>query len=327
MISLLRAAVDRGVTFFDTAEVYGPLRERGAAGRGARAVPRHGRHRHEVRLGAGRRRRSARWSRLNSRPEHIKKAVEGSLQRLRVDAIDLYYQHRVDPEVPIEDVAGAVKDLIRAGQGEALRTLRSGGDRPSAAPTPSSRSLPCRASTRSGTASPRRRCCRRSRSSGSASFPSALSGKGFLTGAIDATTTFDSSDFRNTVPRFSAENRKANQALVELLQAIAQAEGSDPRPDRARLAARTEALDRSDPGDDEAASPRREHRRRRRRADGGRSPRDRGRRLEDHHPRRAVSRAARTDEQSLGGLRMAGWVEGRVAQDRRGRRPAHRTVP
>ena len=180
MIALIRAAVERGVTFFDTAEVYGPFAQRGARRRGARAGPRPGRDRDEVRLRPRRRRRARR----RRQPAGARSAsvVEGSLQRLRTETIDLLYQHRVDPNVPIEDVAGAVKELIDAGQGAALRHVGGGRRQRSAARTRCSRSRRCRASTRCGGASRRRRSCRRSRSSASASCPFSPLGSGFLTG-------------------------------------------------------------------------------------------------------------------------------------------------
>ena len=173
MISLLRAAVERGVTFFDTAEVYGPYTNEDLLGEALAQF--RGKVVIATKFGwapasAG----ETRWSRLDSRPEHIKDSVEGSLNRLRVDAIDLYYQHRVDPEVPIEDVAGAVKELIhkvRSNTSECPKQRRI----LFVAHTLSSRSLPCRASIHSGIASLKRKSCRRSKSLVSASFRSARS--------------------------------------------------------------------------------------------------------------------------------------------------------
>ena len=165
---------------------------------------------------------------LDSRPEHIKQVAEGSLKRLKVDAIDLLYQHRVDPDVPIEDVAGAVKDLIQAGQGQALRPFRSRrADDPSRTRSPAGHCGPERilavvANARS------RKCCRRSRNSGSASSPSARWARASSRGRSTRTPTFDSSDFRNTLPRFTPEARKANQALVDLLGKIAERKKATP---------------------------------------------------------------------------------------------------
>ena len=157
MITLLHAAVDRGITFFDTAEVYGPFANEELLGEAPLAIQR-ARWSIATKFGFnlnpdG----SPGWQGLNSRPERIKLAVEGSLKRLEVDAIDLLYQHRVDPDVPIEDVAGAVKDLIQAGQGKALRPVGSGRARRFAAPTPCSRSPRCKANIRFGRRGPKRK--------------------------------------------------------------------------------------------------------------------------------------------------------------------------
>jgi aryl-alcohol dehydrogenase-like predicted oxidoreductase len=226
MISLLRAAVERGVTFFDTAEVYGPytneelLGEALAPFRGSVAIA--------TKFGwkaafEG----EARWSLLESRPEHIKRSVEGSLKRLRVDAIDLYYQHRVDPETPIEDVAGAVKDLIQQGQVKhfglseaAASTVRRAHAVQPLTALQSEYSLWYR--------EPEKETLPTVEQLGIGFVPFSPLGKGFLTGKIDENTTFDSSDFRNAVPRFNAENRKANQALVDLLQKIAKRKNATP---------------------------------------------------------------------------------------------------
>ena len=162
-----------------------------------------------------------RWSRLNSRPEHIRRVVEGSLARLKVEAIDLYYQHRVDPDVPIEDVAGAVKDLIQQGKVKhfglseaAADTIRRAHAVQPVTAVQSEYSLWYR--------EPEREILPTLEELGIGFVPFSPLGKGFLTGKIDDTTTFDSSDFRSSVPRFTAENRKANQALVDLLQSMAQ---------------------------------------------------------------------------------------------------------
>ena len=220
MLTLLRAAVDRGVTFFDTAEVYGPHANEALVGEAL--APFRGQVVIATKFGwAPGAEGETRWSRLNSRPEHITRAVEGSLARLKVEAIDLYYQHRVDPDVPIEDVAGAVKDLI--GQGKvkhfglseaAADTIRRAHAVQPVTAVQSEYSLWYR--------EPEREILPTLEELGIGFVPFSPLGKGFLTGKIDDSTTFDSSDFRSSVPRFSAENRKANQALVDLLQSMAQ---------------------------------------------------------------------------------------------------------
>jgi len=219
MISLLRAAVDHGLTFFDTAEVYGPFANEDLVGEAL--APFRGQVVIATKFGwAPASEGEARWSRLDSRPEHIKRAAEGSLSRLRVDAIDLFYQHRVDPEVPIEDVAGAVKELIQQGKVKhfGLSEAAAGTIRRAHAVHPvtavqSEYSLWYR--------EPEEEVLPTLEELGIGFVPFSPLGKGFLTGKIDETTTFDSSDFRHTVPRFSAENRKSNQSLVDLLAGIA----------------------------------------------------------------------------------------------------------
>ena len=226
MISLLRSAVERGVTFFDTAEVYGPYTNEELVGEALAPF----RNRVVIATKFGWAAGSAdetRWSRLNSRPEHIKQAVEGSLKRLRVDTIDLYYQHRVDPDVPIEDVAGAVKDLIQVGKVKhfglseaAATTIRRAHAVQPVAAVQSEYSLWYR--------EPEREVLPTLEELGIGFVPFSPLGKGFLTGKIDQNTTFDSSDFRNSVPRFNAENRKANFALVGLLEGIAKRKNATP---------------------------------------------------------------------------------------------------
>ena len=226
MISLLRAAVERGVTFFDTAEVYWPLANEELVGEAL--APFRGQVVIATKFGwkpafEG----EARWSRLSSQPERIKMVVEGSLKRLRVDAIDLYYQHRVDPDVPIEDVAGAVKDLIQQGKVKyfdmseaAAKTIRRAHAVHPITAVQSEYSLWFR--------EPEKEVLPALEELGIGFVPYSPLGKGFLTGTIDETTTFDRSDFRNTIARFSAENRKANQALVDLLQTIAHRKKATP---------------------------------------------------------------------------------------------------
>jgi aryl-alcohol dehydrogenase-like predicted oxidoreductase len=219
MISLLRSAVERGITFFDTAEVYGPFTNEELVGEalspflGKVVIATKFGFKHDPNGGS-------RWVGLDSRPDHIKQVAEDSLKRLRVEAIDLFYQHRVDPEVPIEDVAGAVKDLIREGKVRhfGLSEAGAGTIRRAHAVQPvtavqSEYSLWWRR--------PEEDVLPTLDELGIGFVPFSPLGKGFLTGKIDETTAFDSSDFRNIVPRFTPESRKANQALVELLRAIA----------------------------------------------------------------------------------------------------------
>ena len=221
MISLLRAAVERGVTFFDTAEVYGPLTNEELVGEAL--APFRGQVVIATKFGwapaPGDRER---WSALNSRPEHIKQAVEGSLKRLRVDAIDLYYQHRVDPSAPIEDVAGAVKDLIQQGKvkhfglSEAgAQTIRRAHVVQPVTALQSEYSLWFRR--------PEQEILPTLEELGIGFVPYSPLGKGFLTGKIGPDTKFDSTDFRSTIPRFRPENMDANQALVYVLDRFAEA--------------------------------------------------------------------------------------------------------
>lgn len=219
MISLLRAAVERGVTFYDTAEVYGPLTNEELVGEAL--APFRGQVVIATKFGwkpgsEG----EARWSRLDSRPEHIRNVIEGSLRRLKVDAIDLYYQHRVDLEVPIENVAGAVKDLIQQGKVKhfglseaAAETIRRAHPVQPVTAVQSEYSLWFR--------EPEKEVLPALKELGIGFVPFSPLGKGFLTGKIDEHTTFDSSDFRNVVPRLKPGNRKANRALVDLLETIA----------------------------------------------------------------------------------------------------------
>ena len=219
MISLLHAAVERGVTFFDTAEVYGPLLNEELVGEAL--APYRGKVVIATKFGwEANPADGGKWSALNSRPEHIKRVAEESLKRLRVDAIDLFYQHRVDLDVPIEDVAGAVKDLIQAGKvkhfglSEAnAKTIRRAHAVQPVAALQSEYSLFWR--------EPEQTVIPTLEELGIGFVPFSPLGKGFLTGKIDADTKFESTDFRNTVPRFSTENRKTNQALVDVLTSFA----------------------------------------------------------------------------------------------------------
>jgi len=226
MIALLRAAVERGVTFFDTAEVYGPLVNEALVGEAL--APFRGQVVIATKFGfAPERAGEARWSVLNSRPEHIKQAAEGSLQRLKVEAIDLYYQHRVDPAVPIEDVAGAVKDLIREGKVKHFGLSEAGAQtiRRAHAVQPvtalqSEYSLWWR--------EPETSVLPTLEELGIGFVPFSPLGKGFLTGKLAPSTSFDASDFRRTIPRFSPENLQANQAFVDLLARVAQEKNATP---------------------------------------------------------------------------------------------------
>ena len=226
MISLLRTAVERGITFFDTAEVYGPFTNEELVGEALSLI------RDKVVIATkfgfnlnpdG----SPGWQGLNSRPERIRQVAEGSLKRLKIDAIDLFYQHRVDPNVPIEDVAGAVKDLIREGKvkhfglSEAgAKTIRRAHAVQPVTAVQSEYSL--------WTKGPEAEVLPALEELGIGFVPYSPLGKGFLTGKIDETTTLDKSDFRNTLPRFTPEARKANQVLVDLLGEIGKRKKATP---------------------------------------------------------------------------------------------------
>ncbi len=226
MIALLRSAVERGITFFDTAEVYGPFTNEELVGEALSPL------REEVVIATKfgfelRPDGKPGWVGLNSRPEHIKQTAEGSLKRLKMDAIDLFYQHRVDPEVPIEEVAGAVKDLIREGKVKhfglseaAAQTIRRAHAVQPVTAVQSEYSL--------WTRGPEREVLPALEELGIGFVPYSPLGKGFLTGKIDETTAFDNSDFRNTLPRFTPEARKANQALVDLITKIGERKRATP---------------------------------------------------------------------------------------------------
>jgi aryl-alcohol dehydrogenase-like predicted oxidoreductase len=226
MISLLRTAVERGVTFFDTAEVYGPFTNEELVGEAL--SPFHGQVAIATKFGfkldpnGG-----PRWVGLDSRPEHIKQVAEGSLRRLKVDAIDLFHQHRVDPDVPIEDMAGAVKDLIQQGKvkhfglSEAgAQTIRRAHAVQPVAAVQSEYSLWWR--------KPETEVLPTLEELGIGFVPYSPLGKGFLTGKINESTTFDGSDFRNTLPRFTPDARKANQEMVDLLATIGERKQATP---------------------------------------------------------------------------------------------------
>jgi len=226
MISLIRSAVERGVTFFDTAEAYGPFTNEELVGEAL--APFRGQVVIATKFGFKLDPTAERGlGGLDSRPEHIKQVAEGSLKRLKVDAIDLFYQHRVDPDVPIEDVAGAVKDLIQQGKvkhfglSEAgVQTIRRAQAVQPVTAVQSEYSLWWR--------NPEAELLPTLEQLGIGFVPFSPLGKGFLTGKIDENTTFDSSDFRNIVPRFTPEARKANQALVDLLGTIGERKKATP---------------------------------------------------------------------------------------------------
>ena len=223
-ISLIRSAVDLGVTFFDTAEVYGPFTNEEVVGEALAPL----RERVVIATKFGFNFDSnGKQTGLNSRPEHIKEAAEGSLKRLKTDRIDLFYQHRVDPNVPIEDVAGAVKELIQAGKvkhfglSEAgVQTIRRAHAVQPVTALQSEYSLWWR--------EPEEKIIPALEELGIGFVPFSPLGKGFLTGKIDESTSFDSSDFRNSVPRFNPEARKANRGLVDLLGSIAERKSATP---------------------------------------------------------------------------------------------------
>jgi aryl-alcohol dehydrogenase-like predicted oxidoreductase len=224
-IALIRAAVERGITFFDTAEIYGPFTNEELVGKALAPF------REQVviatKFGFKIDPSTGKQAGLDSRPTHIKEVAEASLKRLRTDVIDLFYQHRVDPNVPIEDVAGAVKDLIREGKvkhfglSEAgVQTIRRAHKVQPVAALQSEYSLWWR--------EPEAEVIPTLEELGIGFVPFSPLGKGFLTGKISEDTKFDKNDFRNIVPRFTAENRKANQAMVDLLGKFAQKKKATP---------------------------------------------------------------------------------------------------
>lgn len=223
MISLIRSAVERGVTFFDTAQVYGPYANEELVGEALEPV----RDQVVIATKFGFALESSTPTDLDSRPETIEKSVEGSLKRLRTEAIDLLYQHRVDPDVPIEDVAGTVEKLVQEGKvrrfglSEAgVRTIRRAHAVHPVAALQSEYSLWWR--------EPEDEILPTLEDLGIGFVPFSPLGRGFLTGTIDENTTFDSGDFRNTIPRFDPEARRANRAFVEVLGGIAARKGATP---------------------------------------------------------------------------------------------------
>jgi len=225
-ISLIRTAVERGVTFFDTAEVYGPFTNEELVGEAL--APFRGQVVIATKFGfAPNPEDAGKWTVLNSRPEHIKEVAEASLKRLKTNVIDLFYQHRVDPNVPIEDVAGAVRDLIEQGKVKhfglsepGVQTIRRAHRVQPVTAVQSEYSLWWRR--------PEEELLPALEELGIGFVPFSPLGKGFLTGKIDENTKFDSTDFRNIVPRFTPEARKANQALVDLLSKVAERKKATP---------------------------------------------------------------------------------------------------
>ena len=298
MISLIRTAVDRGVTFFDTAEIYGPYANEELVGEAL--APYRGQVVIATKFG---------WDidpverkpsgRVTSRPEVIKQVVDGSLQRLGVDAIDLYYQHRVDPDVPIEDVAGAVKELIEAGKVKhfgmseaAAGTIRRAHAVQPVTAVQSEYSLWWRR--------PEEEVLAACEELGIGFVPYSPLGKGFLTGTITASTSFDAgNDIRSTIPRFAPDALAAQPGRRRPAREHRRTQGRHPGPDRPGLAAGPEALDRPDPRHAQAAPAGGEPRRRRRRAVGRRTHRDRGRRVQDPGAGRPLQRGRGKDDQPL----------------------------
>ena len=226
MIQLLRSAVEKGITFFDTAEVYGPFTNEELIGEALAPV------RDQVVIATKFGFKpdpddASKWNGLDSRPEHIREVAEASLRRLRIDTIDLLYQHRVDPNVPIEDVAGTVKDLIREGKVRhfglsepGVQTIRRAHAVQPVAAVQSEYSL--------WTRGPEAEVLPALEELGIGFVPFSPLGRGFLTGKIDEDTTFSSSDMRNRLPRFTQEARKANQTLIDLLKSIGERKNATP---------------------------------------------------------------------------------------------------
>ena len=308
-IDVIRAAYERGVTLFDTAESYGPFTNEELVGEALAPfrdqVVIATKFGFDIDLQSGQRRGG-----LNSRPEHIKEVVEASLKRLRTDRIDLLYQHRVDPAVPIEDVAGAVKELIQAGKvkhfglSEAgTQTIRRAHAVQPVAAIQSEYSL--------WTRDPEPEVLPTCEELGIGFVPWSPLGQGFLTGKIDETTQFDGSDFRAIVPAIHAGGPGGESGPGRPARPHRRAEGGDAGPARPCLAPRPEAVDRPDPRHHEAASPGREPRGGGPRADGRRPPRDRGRGIEDPGAR---STAARVHPQAVGTLGASPTCDPRRSQ-------------
>lgn len=222
-IALIHAAVERGITFFDTAEVYGPYTNEEIVGEALAPF----RNKVVIATKFGFNIQDGKMNGANSRPEHIKQVVESSLKRLKVEVIDLLYQHRVDPNVPIEDVAGAVKELIKEGKVKyfglseaSAKTIRKAHEVQAVSAVQSEYSLWWR--------EPETKIISTLEELGIGFVPFSPLGRGFLTGKIDENTKFEETDFRNSVPRFSPENRMANKKLVDLIETIAKSKNATP---------------------------------------------------------------------------------------------------
>jgi aryl-alcohol dehydrogenase-like predicted oxidoreductase len=296
-VNLIRAVYDRGVTFFDTAEVYGPFTNEELVGEALAPV------RDKVviatKFGFNIDSATGRQSGMNSRPAHIREVADASLKRLKTDRIDLFYQHRVDPDVPIEDVAGAVKDLIKEGKVRHFGLSEPGAQtvRRAHAVQPitalqNEYSLWTRGPETNGIL----QACEEL---GIGFVPYSPLGKGFLTGAMNENTKLAENDFRSILPRFTPEAMKANQALVDLLKRIGERKEATPAQIAAGLAAGTEVLDRPDPRYHEAQPPGGEPERCRRRTRRQRSQRDREGRCNDQGRRRTLSAPAHGDHRAL----------------------------
>jgi aryl-alcohol dehydrogenase-like predicted oxidoreductase len=280
MIALLRTAVDRGITFFDTAEVYGPFTNEELLGEALSPV----RDRVMIATKFGFKLKpngEPGFGGLDSRPEHIKEVAEGSLKRLKTDVIDLFYQHRVDPDVPIEDVAGAVKDLIQQGKVKhfglseaAVQTIRRAHAVQPLTALQSEYSLWWR--------KPEAEVLPTLEELGIGLVPYGPLGRGFLTGKMDENTKFGSSDFRSTLPRFTPQGSEGEPGRCRSARQDRQAERGDTSSDRPGLAACPETVDRSYPGHDQVVSPRREYRLGRNQTHSRRPARNRQRGLENH---------------------------------------------
>jgi aryl-alcohol dehydrogenase-like predicted oxidoreductase len=280
MIALIRSAVEQGVTFFDTAEAYGPFANEELVGEALAPF------REQVVIAtkfgfAPDPNGGPRWSGLDSRPQHIRDVAEAALKRLRVDVIDLLYQHRVDPNVPIEDVAGAVRDLIKEGKVRyfglsepGAPTIRRAHAVQPVTAVQSEYSLWWRR--------PEEDVLPTLEELGIGFVPFSPLGKGFLTGKIDERTKFDASDFRNVVPPLHARGSEGQPGAGGPARHDRSSEEGDARADRAGLAAHPEAVDRPDPRDHEAPAPGREQRGSSDRAHGRRPARHRARRRDDH---------------------------------------------
>ena len=290
MIALIGKAVERGVTLFDTAELYGPYTNEELVGEALAPY----RNRVVIATKFGIKLDSSGQQVQDSRPERIRQSVEGSLKRLRVEAIDLYYQHRVDPDVPIEDVAGTVKDLIRAGKVKhfglsepGVKTIRRAHAVQPVTAVESEYSLWWRR--------PEEELLPTLDELGIGLVPFSPLGKGFLTGKINESTTFDKTDFRNIVPRFTPEARKANQVVVDLLAAIGKRKKATPAQIALAWLLAQKPWIVPIPG----TTPGREPRRGNRRTHVRRSARNRQRGLEDHRPRGSLPQSPGREDRSL----------------------------